>query len=117
MAAEDAQTFSSRVSRHLYIPNALDGKEHQRFRKLIERYLSDAAVNPLFPDFLDIARTVVDNLPRGEIVDAVTDIGSIVTVRCQSLWLGWNQSHEKALLTWMEENRAAARIAASPPGK
>jgi len=111
-AAEDSQTFSSRVSRHLSIPNALDGEEHQRFRRLIDRYLSDAAVNPLFPDFLDIARTVVDNLPRGEIVDAVTDVGSIVAVRCQSHWLGWSRAHEETLLTWMDENRAAARSGA-----
>ena len=38
--AQDAETFSSAVSRYLQIPNGLDGDKHSAFRRLLANYLN-----------------------------------------------------------------------------
>ena len=45
-AALDHERFSSNVSQHLHVPNGLDGKEHQDYRKIIDRHLTLEALTP-----------------------------------------------------------------------
>ncbi|AZN30653.1 cytochrome P450 [Flaviflexus salsibiostraticola] len=104
--AEDPATFSSRVSRHLSVPNGMDGDEHRRFRAVIDRHLSDDAIRPLYPEFERIALDV--DATMGDSFDANV-FGSLVAVRCQSSWLGWDESYEDELLAWISENQAATR--------
>lgn len=104
--AEDPATFSSHVSRHLNVPNGMDGDEHRRFRRVIDRYLADDVVVPRYPDFERIAVETLKSL--GAQFDA-NDFGSLVAVRCQSAWLGWDGSYEQELLDWVTENQAATR--------
>lgn len=108
-AANDPRTFSSRVSRHLNIPNGMDGEEHARFRKLVERYMNPQRVAGLEGRFREIATGLIGSLPRDRKVEAVSGIGSPFAVRAQSTWLGWPADIEVTLLDWMEENRAASR--------
>jgi cytochrome P450 len=108
-AAMDDVRFSSAVSRHLQIPNGLDGEEHAKFRGVIDRHLSREALAPFLPVFEAVAKALVAALPRGEPVDAVGDIGAVFAVRAQCAWLGWPAGLEPRLLGWMEANHAATR--------
>lgn len=108
-AALDHERFSSSVSRYLQIPNGLDGKEHSRYREVIERYLNRAALLPFVPLFERVAAELMAQLPRGTLLDAVQDIGAVFAVRAQCEWLGWPAALEQRLLEWMHENHAATR--------
>ncbi|WP_309043548.1 cytochrome P450 [Marinobacter sediminicola] len=108
-AALDHERFSSQVSRYLQVPNGLDGNEHTLYRNVIERYLSREAAEPFVPVFIRVARQLVAELPRGEVLDAVSDIGAVFAVRAQCAWLGWPAELEPKLLAWMKANHAATR--------
>jgi len=108
-AALDDVRFSSAVSRHLQIPNGLDGQDHEKFRRVIDQRLNSDALAPFLPVFEDVAKRLVAALPRGEAVDAVGDIGAVFAVRAQCAWLGWPFELEPRLLSWMEANHAATR--------
>ncbi|MDN6320444.1 MAG: cytochrome P450 [Marinobacter sp.] len=108
-AAVDNERFSSQVSRYLQVPNGLDGEEHTRYRKVIEQYLSRAAIEPFIPVFKRVASQLATELPKGEVLDAVSDIGAVFAVRAQCAWLGWPAELEPRLLAWMGENHAATR--------
>lgn len=108
-AAMDHERFSSIFSRYLQIPNGLDGEEHTRYRKMIERYLGREALLPFVPHFERIAAQLMAELPRGTVVDAVQEIGAVFAVRAQCQWLGWPAELEPRLLEWMQENHAATR--------
>lgn len=108
-AALDHERFSSGVSHYLQLPNGLDGEEHTRYRDIIERYLSHDVLLPFVPVFERIAAQLVTALPKGKVVDAVKDIGSVFAVRAQCEWLGWPAELEPQLLAWMDENHAATR--------
>jgi cytochrome P450 len=107
--ARDHERFSSHVSRYLQVPNGLDAEEHTRYRKIIERYLSHDALTPFISVFERVAAQLVAELPKGAILDAVSDIGALFAVRAQCEWLGWPAELESQLLAWMEENHAATR--------
>lgn len=108
-AAIDNERFSSQVSRYLQVPNGLDGEEHTRYRKVIEQYLSRDAVEPFIPVFKRVASQLATELPKGEVLDAVSDIGAVFAVRAQCAWLGWPAELEPQLLAWMDENHLATR--------
>src|SRR5699024_7534567 len=108
-AALDDVTFSSKVSRFLQVPNGMDGEEHDRFRALTDRYLTDERVHALEPVFTEIAEHVVsDAIDRGGIADAV-GLGAQFAVRASSAWLGWPASIEAELLDWVRANWEATR--------
>jgi len=100
-------TFSSRVSRHLQIPNGLDGAEHRAARRLLDPFFAPERLERLRPQLVDLARALVPE--PGHPVDAVSELGSRYAVRAQSLWLGWPAALEDRLLTWVDDNRAAVR--------
>ena len=70
-AACEPALFSSTVSRHLNVPNGMDGEEHARFRAVIDRYFGEERISRLEPRFRAIARELVGSLPRGVTIDAV----------------------------------------------
>lgn len=108
-AAQDHERFSSQVSRYLQVPNGLDGEEHTRYRHVIERHLSRDALEPFIPVFKRVASQLMTELPRGQVLDAVSGIGAVFAVRAQCAWLGWPAELEPQLLAWMSENHAATR--------
>ena len=108
-AAQDPETYSSRVSAHLQVPNGLDGAEHRADRETLDRYFEPQALAPFEPVFRDIAREMVARIPVGVVVDAVGDLGAQFAVRAQSAWLGWPAKLEPLLLDWMRANHAATR--------
>lgn len=108
-AALDDKRFSSGVSRHLQIPNGLDGADHARFRAVIDRFLTRDALTPFLPVFEQVAARLMAELPRGRTFDAVSEIGAVFAVRAQCAWLGWPAELEPRLLDWMTANHAATR--------
>ncbi len=108
-AALDPERFSSSVSRYLQVPNGLDGEEHTRYREVIERHLSRDALVPFIPIFEQVAAQLMAELPKGVVLDAVSDIGAVFAVRAQCEWLGWPAKLEPRLLEWMRENHASTR--------
>lgn len=108
-AARDAQTFSSRTSRHLHVPNGMDGDEHRAYRAVVDEQMTPRIVAELEPVLEEVAREVVAQLPTGEVVDAVADLGETFAVRAQCRWLGWPAELEHELREWMTRNYAAAR--------
>jgi hypothetical protein len=108
-AALDHERFSSGVSRYLQLPNGLDGEEHNRYREVIERHLSRDALEPFIAVFERVSAQLMAELPKGVVLDAVSDIGAVFAVRAQCAWLGWPAALEPRLLDWMKKNHAATR--------
>lgn len=108
-AAMDHERFSSQVSRYLQVPNGLDGEEHTLYRNIVEKYLTREALEPFIPVFKRVASQLMEELPKGKVLDAVNDIGAVFAVRAQCAWLGWPEELEPKLLAWMQENHAATR--------
>ncbi len=107
-AASDPATFSSSASAYRAVPNTLDPPDHTAFRAAVDRFFTPERMRALEPRLRSIARDIVSGLPRGIVVDAVTDIGYPFAVRAQADWLGW-QGVEAELLAWMAQNHAATR--------
>lgn len=107
--AADPETFSNAVSRFRQIPNSLDGEEHGRFRALVERYFAAEEMARFAPECRRVARELVATLPRGQVVDAVAELGAPFAVRAQSAWLGWPAALERPLLDWLADKQAAMR--------
>jgi cytochrome P450 len=90
------------------VPNSLDQPEHTAFRAAIDPFFTPERMREIEPRVRRIAHEIMGALPRGAIVDAVTEIGYPLAVRAQADWLGW-QGIEDELLSWMAENHAATR--------
>lgn len=108
-AARDDVRFSSAVSRHLQVPNGIDGAAHTAYREALDGFLTAEALAPFHDVFRTIATTLVADLPRQTAVDAVSDIGVRFAVRAQCVWLGWPAELEGRLVDWVAENHAATR--------
>lgn len=108
-AATDPATYSSAVSRHLQIPNGLDGEEHARFRPLVESFFTPDRMAELTPGLESLAREAVASLPRDREVDAMADLGTPYAIRATCTWLGWSLEMEDELREWMRDNHAATR--------
>ncbi|MFC0672419.1 cytochrome P450 [Brachybacterium hainanense] len=111
---EDAEAFSSAVSRFLQVPNGLDGTEHAAVRAATDRFFAPEAMARLEPVLVRIARGLVAELLEdvpgtGTEVDAVAAIGAVFAVRAQTAWLGWPAALEPELLAWMSQNHEATR--------
>ena len=101
--AADPQVFSNAVSRHLQIPNGLDGVEHAAARRLLDPFFSPQALAPLLPLLDGIARALVADFGVAGF-DAVAALGARYAVRGQSAWLGWGTEMEDDLLDWRAAN-------------
>lgn len=112
--AQDPRGFSSAVSRHLQIPNGLDGAEHAAAREVFDPFFADGEIEALTPALETIARDLVAAV-AGDAFDAVADLGARFAVRAQSAWLGWDRELEDELLAWVDDNRDATR--SGDPGR
>lgn len=106
--ALDPATFSNAVSRHLQVPNGMDGPAHAAYRAVVDRYFTPARVRAVEPVVRQVADDLVATLAAPAHVDAVA-LGALFAVRAQSAWLGWPQDLEGELLAWVAENRDATR--------
>ena len=96
---EDAESFSSGVSRFLQVPNGLDGAEHAAMRAATDPFSGPEGSGRLAPDLREVAGGLV----------AVAALGAVFAVRGQTTWLGWPAVLEPELLQWMSDNHEASR--------
>ena len=106
--ALDHTTFSNAVSRHLQVPNGLDGAVHTAYRAVVDRYFTPERMAAVEPVVVRVAADLLAGLEVPGRVDAVA-LGARFAVRAQSAWLGWPADLEEELLGWVAENRAATR--------
>ena len=107
-AALDDATFSSATSHHLHVPNAMDGAEHDRYRALIDRYLSPDRVDALADAIKTVAADCVAEIaPGSSEIDAVA-LGQEFAVRTACDWLGWPRDLGPELLEWVDANHLAS---------
>lgn len=104
--AKDPATFSNAVSRHLQLPNGLDGDEHAKFRKLLDIYLADDVVAELAPTFHRVAESVLED---PQLVGSPDALAREYSVRAMQAWLGWPEDLRERLLDWVDESGKAAR--------
>ncbi|MFI2752956.1 cytochrome P450 [Cellulomonas sp. P22] len=107
-AALDHETYSNAVSRHLQVPNGLDGDEHTSLRAVVDGYFTPERMQAVEPAVRRVAEDLVAQLDVPGRLDAV-EFGSRFAVRAQSIWLGWPTDLEGELLQWMADNHAATR--------
>ena len=60
--AEDPASFSNAVSRHLQIPNGLDGPDHARATEMLAPFFHPPALDALEPVLAGLARDLVSSL-------------------------------------------------------
>lgn len=108
-AATDPETFSSRVTDRLALPNALDGAEHAAYRAVVDRYFTDDLVAGEEEQCRKHASAIVDALPRDVTVKTIGSIGIPYAVRSQTSWLGWPSELEDQLVAWIADNHEATR--------
>lgn len=101
---EDHRTFSSAASSHLSVPNGMDPPEHTPYRKLIEPYFSQQAMDSFEPTCRRIARDLVDSLPDGQPFDVVEQFSRTFAVQIQCAFMGWPGSLHHPLREWVLKN-------------
>jgi cytochrome P450 len=103
----DPETFSNAVSSHLNVTNGMDPPEHTKFRQIIDRYFTDELVAAFEPNCRDIARELVDSLPRDIWVKVMSEFAEPFALRVQSAYLGWPAELHEPLRQWTRKNHAA----------
>lgn len=103
----DHDTFSSRVSRHVSVPNGMDPPEHDAFRRIIEPCFSEAQLRQFAPSCRRVAATLVDTLPRSQQVEFMDAFARQFAVNVQCDYLGWPEALHAPLLNWLQRNQAA----------
>ncbi|GAA4892432.1 cytochrome P450 [Tessaracoccus lubricantis] len=106
---QDPETFSSKVSRFLQVPNGLDGEEHAAFRRALDPYFSDERMAALEGPVRQVARRAVAQVPMGEPFEVVEGLGVQFAVDAMLVWLGWSQDLRQELIDWVGENANATR--------
>lgn len=107
-ALEHPELFSNRVStRHIAVPNGMDAPEHTAFRAINDKYFTPERMQAFEPQIREVVRQLVRDTPRGETIDIMGEFATRYAMRVQNAFMGWPESLEEALITWMNKNRAA----------
>lgn len=107
-ALEHPELFSNRVStRHIAVPNGMDAPEHTAFRAINDKYFTPERMQAFEPQIREVVRQLVRDTPRGEVIDIMGEFATRYAMRVQNAFMGWPESLEEALITWMNKNRAA----------
>lgn len=104
---EDHETFSSAASNHLSVPNGMDPPEHTPYRKVIEPYFAEQAMNEFEPICRGIARNLVNTLPSGQHFDVVEQFSRTFALQIQCAFMGWPDTLHEPLREWVLKNHRA----------
>ena len=85
----DHETFSSRVSSHLSVPNGMDPPEHTVFRAVLNKYYTPAEMDRFEPVSRRIAAILIDDLPLDEGIEIMGGFAQKFALRNQSAFMGW----------------------------
>lgn len=102
----DHETFSSRVSERVSVPNGMDPPQHTPFRQLIEPYFGPAAMARFQPICEVIASNLAGNLRKGQ-TDVMTQLAHPYALEVQCAFMGWPAALHQPLREWIRKNHAA----------
>jgi cytochrome P450 len=101
------RTFSNEVSTHLSVPNGMDPPAHTAYRRIIERYFSQARIDAFEPLCRTLAATLVEKLPSDHAVEIMSELAQTFALEAQSAFLGWPAHLHEPLRQWTIKNREA----------
>ena len=104
---DDVDTFSNSVSRHLQIPNGIDGEQHRRYRGLVDTYFTEERLTEFEPTLRQICADLIASVPRDEDVDFMTAVAEPFANNVSCAFMGWPDSLRQPLRDWTEKNRRA----------
>ena len=104
----DHETFRSRVSTHVAIPNGMDPPEHTAYRAVVDRSFAPDRVRAFEPQLRTIAAEVVASAlaATGEI-EVMSSIAERYAARAQCAYLGWPLKVADALCAWSSDSARA----------
>jgi cytochrome P450 len=103
----DHETFSSRVSSHLSVPNGIDPPEHTAFRAVVNKYYTPAEMERFEPVSRRIAATLIDDLRPDNGIEIMGGFARTFALRNQSAFMEWPIELEQPLLDWTRKNHEA----------
>ncbi|WP_031274904.1 cytochrome P450 [Pelistega sp. MC2] len=100
--------YSNHVStRHIAVPNGMDGPLHMAFRRINDKYFTPARMAHFEPMCRKVIRDLIQTLPRDEPIEIMGSFAKYYAIRIQNAFMGWPSSLETPLLEWIEKNRRA----------
>lgn len=106
-ALHDTKTFSSVVSSHLAVPSGMDPPTHTSYRRIVQSYFGPQQMIRFEPVCRQIARELVEGLPRPGATDIMTDLAYPFALRVQCAFTGWPLEVKDTLRDWMGRSQAA----------
>ena len=103
----DPQTFSSRVSQHVSVPNGMDPPQHTFYRKLIDPYFNADRMATFRWQCQAIADELVNRLSGRCKIDLMAELARPFASRVQCAFMGWPLELQPALLHWVKNNNSA----------
>jgi cytochrome P450 len=103
---DDPDTFMN-SSRHMAIPNAMNGLEHAKHREMLARYFAPDMMEEIEPRCRAIAVEEITKLWNTNERDAVGDIAEPIALRTMCAFLGWPDEMWTRVRAWIHGNREA----------
>jgi cytochrome P450 len=103
----DTETFSSVVSPHLAVPSGMDPPRHAAYRRIVETYFSPPKMALFEPVCREIARDLVERLPRPGVTDMMADFAHHFALHAQCAFTGWPLEIRNRLHDWLTRSQAA----------
>ena len=104
---DDVVTYSNAVSRHLQIPNGIDGERHREYRRLVDAYFTDDRLADFEPALRRICADLVASVSRGAEVDFMAAVAEPFANDVTRAFMGWPDSLRAPLRDWTAKNRRA----------
>ncbi len=101
----DHTTFSNAASSFLSVPNGMDPPQHTGYRQIVDTYFTQPYIDAFAPACREIARRLVQRLPRAVEVDFMADFAQDFSLEIQSAFLGWPARLHEPLQQWIQKNR------------
>lgn len=109
-ALDDPETFSSRVSAHVAVPNGMDGAEHAAFRAVVDRCFTPQRVAAFAPELRGIADGLVAGIAAEDgQVEVMAALGEPFAALAQCAYLGWPAEVADALREWSVDSQRATQ--------
>lgn len=103
----DPLSFSNQVSRHVSVPNGMDGAEHARYRRVLEPYFSDEQIAAFKPQCQALADRLAQEAFRQQQVELMADFAEPFAAQLQCAFMGWSPALAPILLDWSKRSNAA----------
>jgi cytochrome P450 len=97
---QDPETFSSRVSTHVAVPNGMDPPEHTAYRAIVDRTFTPERVRSFEPELRALVQDLLATVTGDTEVEVMAAIGEPFAARAQCAYLGWPLETATALQDW-----------------